>query len=45
MGPPGAGKGIRGRIIGKMFDIPVITAGNMLRDATSKGTEDGLVAE
>ncbi len=45
MGPPGAGKGIRGRIIGKMFDIPVITAGNMLRDATSKGTEAGFVAE
>ncbi|MEE8355379.1 MAG: adenylate kinase [Candidatus Bathyarchaeia archaeon] len=45
MGPPGAGKGIRGRIIGKMFDIPVITAGDMLRDATSKGTEDGLIAE
>ncbi len=45
MGPPGAGKGVRGRIIGKMFDIPVITAGDMLRDATSKGTEDGLIAE
>ena len=45
MGPPGSGKGIRARIIGKMFDIPVITAGDMLRDATSKGTEQGLVAE
>ena len=45
MGPPGAGKGIRGRIIGKMFDIPVITAGDMLRNATSKGTKEGLIAE
>ena len=45
MGPPGAGKGIRGRIIGKMFGIPVITAGDMLREATSKGTEEGLIAE
>lgn len=45
MGSPGAGKGIRGKIIGKMFDIPVITAGNLLRDATSKGTEEGIVAE
>ncbi len=45
MGPPGSGKGIRARIIGKMFDIPVITAGDMLRDATSKGTEQGLVTE
>lgn len=45
MGSPGAGKGVRGKIIGKMFDIPVITAGNLLRDATSKGTEEGIVAE
>ena len=45
MGPPGAGKGIRGRIIGKMFGIPVITAGDMLREATSNGTEEGLIAE
>jgi adenylate kinase len=45
MGPPGSGKGIRARIIGKMFDILVITAGDMLRDATSKGTEQGLIAE
>ncbi|MCW3989496.1 MAG: adenylate kinase [Candidatus Bathyarchaeota archaeon] len=43
MGPPGSGKGTRARIIGKMFDVPVITAGDMLRDAVSKGTELGLV--
>ena len=45
MGPPGSGKGTRARIIGKMFDVPVITAGDMLRDAASKGTELGLVIE
>jgi adenylate kinase len=45
MGPPGSGKGTRARIIGKMFDVPVITAGDMLRDAVSKGTELGLVIE
>ena len=45
MGPPGSGKGIRARIIGKMFDIPVITAGDMLREAAFNGTEEGLVAE
>jgi adenylate kinase len=28
-----------------MFDVPVITAGDMLRDAASAGTEQGLVAE
>ncbi len=45
MGAPGSGKGTRARIIGKMFDVPVITAGDMLRDAASAGTEQGLVAE
>jgi adenylate kinase len=45
MGPPGSGKGTRARIIGKMFDVPVITAGDMLRDAVSKGTELGIVIE
>jgi len=45
MGPPGSGKGIRARIMGKMFDIPVITAGDMLRDAASRKTEQGLIAE
>jgi len=45
MGPPGSGKGVRARIIGKMFDVPVITAGDMLRDAASNGTERGLIAK
>jgi adenylate kinase len=45
MGPPGSGKGVRARIMGKMFDIPVITAGDMLREATSRKTEQGLIAE
>jgi adenylate kinase len=45
MGPPGSGKVVRARIMGKMFDIPVITAGDMLREATSRKTEQGLIAE
>ena len=45
MGPPGSGKGTRARIIGKMFDVPVITAGDMLRDAVTNGTELGQVAK
>jgi len=45
MGPPGSGKGTRARLIGRMFDIPVITAGDMLRDATSNRTEHGLLAK
>ena len=45
MGPPGSGKGTRAKIIRKMFDVPVITAGDMLRDATTNKTEWGIVAE
>jgi adenylate kinase len=45
MGPPGSGKGTRARIIGKMFDVPVITAGDMLRDAASDNSEHGIIAE
>ena len=45
LGPPGSGKGTRARIIGKMFDIPVITTGDMLREAVAEGTEMGLLAD
>jgi adenylate kinase len=45
MGPPGSGKGTRAKIIGKMYGIPVITAGDMLREAVSRGTDEGKVAK
>ena len=45
MGPPGSGKGTRAKIIGKMYDIPVITTGDMLREAVSEGTELGKQAD
>lgn len=45
MGPPGSGKGTRAKIIGKMYDLPVITTGDMLREAVSEGTELGKQAE
>ena len=44
MGPPGSGKGTRAKMIGKMYRIPVITAGDMLREVVAKGTEEGAVA-
>lgn len=44
MGPPGSGKGTRAKIIGKMYGIPVITAGDMLREAVARGTDKGAVA-
>lgn len=45
MGLPGSGKGTRARIIGKMYGIPVITTGDMLRKAIARGTEKGRLAE
>ena len=45
LGPPGSGKGTRAKIIGKMFDYPVITTGDMLRDAVAAGSEYGKIAE
>ncbi len=44
MGPPGSGKGTRAKIIGKIYSIPVITAGDMLREAVARGTDEGEVA-
>jgi len=45
LGPPGSGKGTRANIIGKIYGVPVITTGDMLRDAIAKGTEMGRLAE
>ncbi len=45
LGPPGSGKGTRAKIIGKIYSVPVITTGDMLRDAIAKGTEMGRLAE
>ena len=45
MGPPGSGKGTRAKMIGKMYNIPVITAGDMLREVVARGTEKGKVAK
>jgi len=44
MGPPGSGKGTRAKIIGRTYGIPVIAAGDMLREAGARGTERGKVA-
>ena len=45
LGPPGSGKGTRAKIIGKLFDIPVITTGDLLRGAVAEGTELGKLAD
>ena len=45
LGPPGSGKGTRAKIIGKLFNIPVITTGDLLRGAVAEGTELGKLAD
>ncbi|MBD3171040.1 adenylate kinase [Candidatus Bathyarchaeota archaeon] len=45
MGPPGSGKGTRAHIISDIYDIPVITTGDMLREAIKDETEYGKVAK
>ncbi|UCD45659.1 MAG: adenylate kinase [Candidatus Bathyarchaeota archaeon] len=45
LGPPGSGKGTRAKIMGKLYDLPVVTTGDMLREAVSEGTELGKLAE
>lgn len=45
LGPPGSGKGTRAKIIGRIYGIPVITMGDMLREAVAEGTDQGRVAK
>jgi len=45
LGPPGSGKGTRAHIISELYDLPVITTGDMLRTAVAEGTECGKIAK
>ena len=45
VGPPGSGKGTRAHIISELYGIPVITTGDILREAIRKKTEYGKFAE
>lgn len=45
LGPPGSGKGTCAGFIGKMYGIPVIRTGDMLREAAAEGTEHGRVTK
>lgn len=45
LGAPGAGKGTQAEIISDHFGIPIISTGNIIREALRNGTEMGLKAK
>ena len=44
LGPPGAGKGTQGNLLGERYDIPQISTGDILRDHVQQGTKLGIQA-
>ena len=45
LGPPGSGKGTRAHIISELYGIPVVTTGDMLREAVREQTAYGKEAK
>jgi adenylate kinase len=45
LGPPGAGKGTQAEALMKIFGVPHISTGDILRDAIKKGTAVGMEAK
>jgi adenylate kinase len=45
MGPPGAGKGTQGALLGEALGLPKFATGDLLRDAVKRGTPVGLQAK
>jgi len=45
LGAPGAGKGTQAEVIAERLSIPIISTGNILKEAVSAGTELGTAAK
>ena len=45
LGAPGAGKGTQAEILSRMYNIPTISTGNIIREAMKTGTEMGKKAK
>ena len=45
LGPPGAGKGTVGSRISESFGLPLVSSGDLLREAVQKGTGHGAKAK
>ena len=45
LGPPGAGKGTQAEVLSKVYKIPHISTGDMLRESVREGSEVGLKAK
>ena len=45
MGPQGSGKGTQGELISKKYNLPEVSAGALLREEVSRGTEVGKRVE
>jgi adenylate kinase len=45
LGPPGAGKGTQGELLGEKLGIPRLATGDVLRAAVREGTPQGLEAK
>jgi adenylate kinase len=45
LGPPGAGKGTQGAILGQTLGLPKFATGDLLRDAVKRGTPVGRQAK
>lgn len=45
LGPPGAGKGTQAKRLAKLYSVPHLSTGDMLRDAIARGTDLGRQAQ